>query len=129
MSTDYRGNVYYDENDDLSELLVGRKVVKVGEDTLRLDDGRLLRVEPNEGGCSCGAGDYDLTYLTGCDNIITKVESTTEELDGGEAATRYLIFVYAENKRINLVTIEGDDGNGYYGTGFRIYVSAAEVTS
>lgn len=34
----------------------------------------------------------------------------------------YQIFVFADNRPINLATFEGDDGNGYYGTGFWVEV-------
>lgn len=117
-----------DDAAEIEALLLGHAVEKVSEDHLRLDDGTLLRVIPNDGGCSCGAGDYDLTALNGCPNIITKVEVVDEDrgpdADGyaGEDAHAYRIFVFAEDQRINLVSIEGDDGNGYYGTGYSILV-------
>lgn len=117
----------YDENakDEITALLVGRKVDKVNDDTLLLDDGTLLRLVGHDGRCSCSAGCYDLTELNGCDNIITKVEF--EDDPGGDGYDHrdgsYKIFVYAENQRINLATFEGTDGNGYYGTGYSITVS------
>lgn len=112
------------------ELLVGRSVFRVSEDTLELDDGRLLRFLGNSGGCSCGSGDYPLTELNGVDNIITKVEfvdspGVDHPTDKGEG--HYKIFVYADNKKINLATFEGHDGNGYYGTGYSIHVRTPEV--
>ena len=36
--------------------------------------------------------------------------------------TSYKIFVYAEDKKIKAVQVDGDDGNGYYGTGYSIMV-------
>lgn len=111
----------------ITELLTGRKVVKVADDTLRLDDGRLLQLVGNDGGCACSAGCYDLTALNGIDNVITNVEfedSPSGDYDeGGEGF--YKIFVFADNERINLATFEGSDGNGYYGTGYAIHVKAA----
>lgn len=104
-------------------LLVGHKVEKVAEDHLMLDDGTVLRLEGHDGGCSCGAGDYFLKELNGCDNVITNVEF--EEKPGGEEYGTYegvyKIFVFAEDKRL-LASFEGSDGNGYYGTGFNIAV-------
>ena len=38
----------------------------------------------------------------------------------------YKIFVYAENKKIKIVQVDGDDGNGYYGTGYSIAVKFPE---
>ena len=117
----------YDETDheEIKQLLVGHKVVKVADDTLTLDDGRLLKFRGNEGGCSCGSGDYELTELNGTDNLIMNVEfedspdgDWTDHGDG-----RYRIFVFADNQKINLATFEGSDGNGYYGTGYSITVT------
>jgi hypothetical protein len=120
-----------DDATGIESLLLGHRVEKVADDHLRLDDGTVLRVVPNDGGCLCGAGDYDLTALNGCDNIITKVEVVDEDRepdeDGyrGEDAHAYRVFVYADNQRVNLLSVEGDDGNGYYGTGYSILVRHA----
>lgn len=132
MWTDYNGNVQYDQDDEaqISELLVGRKVTKVSDNTLLLDDGTELVVKGNEGGCACSAGDYDLTELNGVDNAIMSVsverrDKSAEERDADEyweGDEVYTIFVYAENKQIKLAEFEGSDGNGYYGTGFQLIV-------
>ena len=108
-------------------LLVGHKVEKVADDHLMLDNGTVLRLEGNEGGCSCGSGDYFLAELNGCDNVITNVE--VEKKPGGDEYGTYegvyKIFVFAEDKRL-LASFEGSDGNGYYGTGFNITVRYPE---
>lgn len=115
-----------DEKDSIRELLIGRKVVKVADDTLQLDDGIRLKFVGHEGACCCESGDYDLTELNGVDNIITSVEF--EDLPCGDAYPgreypgTYKIFVFAANQKINLATFEGSDGNGYYGTGYKIIV-------
>lgn len=116
---------YFDEtnHDRLAELLVGRRVTKVADDKLELDDGRVLEFRGHDGGCSCGAGDYDLAELNGVDNVITSVEfedsPAGEEFEG---EGHYKIFVFAGNQRVNLATFEGSDGNGYYGTGYSVTV-------
>ena len=57
------------------------------------------------------------------DNIITNVVFHNDPAcDYGDGEGVYSIFVYAENKKINLVTFEGSDGNGYYGTGYYVTV-------
>lgn len=107
----------------ITELLVGHKVTKVADDKLTLDDGTVLTIYPNEGCGGCTSGDYGITELNGCDNIITSVSVTSEDKKADyEIETIYRIFVYAENKQINLLTVEGTDGNGYYGTGYAINV-------
>lgn len=116
-----------DDDGRIVDLLMGRRVTKVADDQLLLDDGTLLRVLPNQGGCSCSSGDYELTELNGVDNVITKVEVAREPdpdcTDPGYSfAGTYRVFVYAENQRINLLAVKGDDGNPYYGTGYTILV-------
>lgn len=135
MWTRHNGEIELDQSDEqkLSDLLIGRKVEKVNEDTLLLDDGTVLEVRGNEGGCSCGAGDYDLVALNGVDNVITAVSIEDGYIDGEDrddyyeaGAQWYKIFVYAENQQIMLAEFNGDDGNGYYGTGFNITVRKAK---
>ena len=113
----------YDE-EAIEKLLLYKSVTKASEDTLVLSDGTELTIVPNDGGCSCGAGDYYLEELNGCENMITSVLfDKKEENDSFYYGNRtYQIFVYAENKKINLLSVEGDDGSGYYGTGYRIDV-------
>jgi hypothetical protein len=124
--------LFENSHDAITELLIGRKVEKVDAETLRLDNGVRLRLRGNEGGCSCGAGDYELTELNGVDNVITNVEfvdSPSGEDRGGRDLGGdgvYRIFVFADNERINLATFEGSDGNGYYGTGYSIEVLPPE---
>lgn len=125
----------YDETQkqEITDLLVGHTVTKVADNTLRLDDGTVLELEGHDGECSCSAGCYDLVELNGVDNFITRVEfedepSGDDYVDGGDGMGHYKIFVFAENRRINLATFKGTDGNGYYGTGYEIRVRPAEVT-
>ncbi len=113
----------YSEEKKIYDLLFGRKVVKVSDDTLLLDNGMELRVIANEGCGGCSSGWYAITELNGCDNAITNVEfvcdnETVDKYD----KTSYKIFVFTEDKRIKLLQVDGDDGNGYYGTGYSIIV-------
>ena len=104
----------------IKELLIGHSIKKMNDSTLELNNGVQLEFWGNDG-CTCGAGEYDITELNECNNVITDVEFTVEDLDGYESYS-YKIFVYAENKKIKLLQCDGDDGNGYYGTGFHINV-------
>jgi hypothetical protein len=118
---------FYDQDDtaEIEALLLGHSVAKVSCDQLLLDDGTELTLEGHVGGCSCGAGDYDLTDLNGVDNIITKVEfedNPGSDYSDGEYYGFYRIFVFAGDKKVNLASFEGTDGNGWYGTGYNITV-------
>lgn len=117
------------EAERINALFVGRTVTKIAEDRLRLDDGTELQIVANEGCGGCSSGWYDLKALTGCDNVITRAEVVEEDLsaDDLDDERRYTLFVYANNEKVNLATIEGDDGNGYYGTGFEIIVTPAPL--
>lgn len=112
--------------DYIKELLIGHSIKKVDNNTLQLDNGIKLRFYGNDG-CCCGAGCYDITELNDCPNIITNVEFNiehNEEVWNEEYS--YRIFVYAENKQIKLLQCDGDDGNGYYGTGYHIDIVLEE---
>ena len=113
----------------IRELLIGRKVVEVDGDHLRLDNGTVIRVEPNCGCGGCSSGWYELKTLSRVDNMITRVEFEYDTKIGEyyyEEEKVYRIFVFAENEKINLLSIEGSDGNGYYGTGFELLVKTVE---
>lgn len=111
----------------IENLLLGQKVIAVDDDHMELDNGTVIRVIPNDGGCACSAGDYWLESLVECDNIITHVEVDCETVgdDKYEPDLSYRIYVVAEDTRINLLDIRGNDGNGYYGTGYRMMVREA----
>jgi hypothetical protein len=127
----------YTETKKIETLLLGRKVVAatIGEiergwgtedgAILTLDNGAILHVIPNQGGCACSAGDYYVTALNRVDNVITGVAVHREitRPDDYEPDEKYVISVFAGDERINVVEMDGSDGNGYYGTGFTIIVS------
>ncbi len=115
--------IYYDDEKAIGDLLMGKTVVKVGDDTLALSDGTVLTIVPNYGGCSCGAGDYSIEELNGCPNnaiMNVVVKQVEEEPYWGDI--HYQIFVLAEDRRIKLLDVSGNDGSGYYGTGYWIEV-------
>lgn len=122
------------EQQELRERLLWRTVAKVGEDSLVLDDGTVLKLEGNSGCGGCSAGNYWLAELNDCPNAITAVDFETAETPDSDADdyhwepdTVYRIFVYAENQRIKLAEFQGTDGNGYYGTGYWVEVSTPEA--
>ena len=123
--------LYVPKNEEVvKELLIGHSVKKVNEKTLELDNGVQLEFEGNEG-CCCGAGCYYIEELNDCNNVITNVEFDEENIiddedDYWNTSYSYKIFVYAENTRIKLLQCDGDDGNGYYGTGYHIKVKMVD---
>lgn len=114
----------WNEN-EIRELLLYRKVVKVDNNTntLTLDNGTELTFEGNEGCGGCSSGWYSVTELNECDNAITNVEFVCDsDTKDRSYETSYKIFVFAEDRRIKLAQVDGDDGNGWYGTGYQLYV-------
>lgn len=143
-------NVTTDDESDVEALkaaLFGRSVVRVerpepGErlgwagdvhGKVYLDDGTVLRLNANEGGCSCGAGDYILERLNampvnGITNVQVKVTYPAD--DDWESPTVYQVFVIGfDGGEHELAAFEGDDGNGYYGTGFWFDIVRPEPAS
>lgn len=128
-----------EDREAITTLLMGKKVVKVNDEHLLLDDGTTIKAIGHDGGCACNAGCYDLSVLNGVDNIITRVEFDYSPAGDGEKLERsghpddpedewtgfYRVFVYADNQQVNLMQFDGTDGNGYYGTGFEILVRGA----
>jgi hypothetical protein len=135
----------HENQQEIADLLMGRKVTKVDGEHLLLDDGTTIKAIGHDGGCACSAGCYDLSVLNGVDNIITRVDFDYRPAGDGDdyekGAERsghaddpadkwtgyYRVFVFADNEQINLMQFDGSDGNGYYGTGFELLVR--EVSS
>jgi hypothetical protein len=109
----------------VKELLLYRRIVEVQrindmDGILILDNGTQLIVEGNRGCGGCYNGWYDLCELNNCDNAITDVKCDVMG-DYNDFDEVYSIFVYAEDKRVKCVEFSGGD-NGYYGTGYDLYV-------
>lgn len=120
----------YEQEQEIRGLLVGRKIVAVDEaaETLTLDDGTELKILPNEGMC-CSNGDYFVRRLVGAENVILAVDFSEQYLDKDQRSEpgddyRYEIFVYTEGVENgqSILRVDGSDGNGYYGTGYKIRV-------
>lgn len=120
----YDGVEYCDQDDleSIKSLLIGRRVVDVHESGyLTLDNGTVLQVEPNSG-CSCGAGNYWIDHLERVNNAITAVELSCSYTDAEDYDTVYRIYVYANGMQHEMLRVVGSDGNGYYGTGYELFV-------
>lgn len=111
---------------EIKECLLGRSVKVIDDDKLQLDNGLILHIIPNQGCAGCASGNYHIEELNECQNAITNVETVCDYLtqNSGEDERSYKIFVLAENKRIKLLQVDGDTGNGYYGSGYEIIVKA-----
>lgn len=129
-------HIDYDDEQDIKELLMWRTVEVVGGDEyeaeLLLDNGVRLTIVTNQGGCSCGAGDYYIERLNGTPNAITNVvvEEVVDDDEMYEPDRSFLVHVLTENKEVQtLWEIKGNDGSGYYGTGYWIKVTPPKEES
>lgn len=113
-----------DSDKEITDLLLGRRVITVlGGDTLVLDNGVEIEVVPKQGCSGCTSGVYDIDYINSCEAVITSVKLSDEDGDpDGKDAHTYKIYVLAANKEQVLLSVSGDDGNGYYGTGYTLNV-------
>ncbi len=118
----------YDDSNykEIRDLLIGRSIVDVENDMIVLDDGTELVIVPNPGCSGCGSGEYILHFIREVENVITNVEFNEEEMHNG---TFYSIVLYTEGVANQsgtvLMNVSGSDGNGFYGSGYRIHVTKA----
>lgn len=107
---------------DWVDVLVGKSILKVDTDqgSIVLNDGTILTITPNSGCWGCVSGNYHLEVLNKVDNVITQVQPRQDNVDG---KTEYTLYVYAETGWEQLFGVTGDDGNGWYGTGYVVSVT------
>lgn len=114
---------------EIEELLLGHKVTVDDYDTLILDNGVVLQINPNIGCYGCESGNYYLQHIASVNNAITNVEfvndyevNDDDYYDEEDYYQHYRIFVIADGVTTELLDVYGTDGNGYYGTGYKIDV-------
>lgn len=117
--------------EEYAKILRGRYITDITTDgeiaaTLTLDNGTALELI-GSWGCSCGNG---VTYIKhvfqrgGRNARIMNARVETTHSDERYYETDYTIFVMIDGNpsQLPLATMQGYDENGYYGTGFTIYV-------
>lgn len=115
--------------DQLKSALIGHRIIKIDTNRhiITLDNNSMLHFIANRGCGGCCSGNYDITEFNPniVDNVITNVTLSERDSDDPDSWRDkiYEIFVFAENQEMKLLSCEGSDGNGYYGTGYRILIS------
>ena len=117
--------------EEYAKILRGRYITDIATDgeiaaTITLDNGTTLELI-GSWGCSCGNG---VTYIKhvfqrgGRNARIMNARAETTQNDESYYETDYTIFVMIDGNpsQLPLATMQGYDENGYYGTGFTIYV-------
>lgn len=127
----HKDRTLYECNEkEIEELLLGHKIVAdENNDTLILDNGVVLQINPNIGCYGCESGNYYLQHIASVNNAITNVEfvndyevNDDDYYDEEDYYQHYRIFVIADGVTTELLDVYGTDGNGYYGTGYKIDV-------
>lgn len=107
-----------------TRLLRGRYVTSIDNDVITLDNGTELRIWGNDGCMSCSSGSYWLEQVFKRGNSKARIMSAYVDCDEDDKdpSTVYTIFVMVDGNphHLPLATVRGDDGNGYYGTGFTL---------
>lgn len=124
----YNDRIYNPDDSDWESLLVGHRIVHAeqyneDEALLTLETGKKFRVRGNEGCGGCSNGYYWVSRIAAVDNVITAVRCDTEPVHESEdryceEAYVYHVFVITGAGEVEMLTVEGDDGNGYYGSGY-----------
>ena len=117
-----------DETDEkeIARLLIGRSVVEADSELgyMVLDDGTRLMVVGNDGCGGCCSGWYEVKGIAEVRNAITSVETDVRIVPDTYGEDKvYRIYVVADGIRTELLNVSGSDGNGYYGTGYEIFVT------
>lgn len=119
-----------DQNSDdglYTQILRGRYVTSIDGSIITLDDGTELHIYGNEGCGGCSSGWYWLEETFKQGNRKARIMSayvaySEDKSEDEPARSVYTIFVLVDGNpsQLPLATIRGDDGNGYYGTGFTL---------
>lgn len=81
-----------------------------------------MLLKANQGGCCCGAGDYLIDSYKLIGGAIMSAKKVLHDDDEENDDMAYKIFVYTDKvpKGGELLSVTGNDGSGYYGTGYEI---------
>ena len=125
------------QEEKIKETLIGKQITRIEQKDaftveVTLDDGVILTLAGNEGGCCCGNGDWTISKLLADSEKPTGrimnawVDDQTgvdEEMDEIYGPIR--VFIMVEGREYPLVEFDGYD-NGWYGHGF--YASVTRIT-
>lgn len=111
-----------------TRLLRGRYVTSINDGIITLDDGTELYIHGNDGCGSCESGWYWLenVYKQGSRRARIMSAYVAYGEDDEDAPSVYTLFVMVDENptQLPLATVRGDNGNGYYGTGFTLTATA-----
>ena len=121
----------------LNDLLVGREVVDVnygGESlSLTLDDGNILRVDASLDCCAHGVVETENVIGGTIMSVTTEgtrgnndTELTDDYGSGDKSDSTYKIFLMKNGLPDGTITVDSYESNGFYGSGYTLYVTRPE---
>lgn len=126
------------QEEKIRETLIGKQITRIEQKDdftaeVTLDDGAILTLAGNKGGCCCGNGDWIISkLLSDSEKPSGRVmnawvnDRTDMDEDLGEIWGPVTVFIVAEGRKYPLVEFTGHD-NGWYGHGF--YANVTQITS
>lgn len=108
------------DEDGIRSLFVGRSIVTAEDGVLTLDDGTQVELRGNDGSWGSSSGNYRVDQMLAHPHVITGV--ALANIREGESQRNYKIFVYSDSLFTEVASFRGDDGNGWYGTGYTLEV-------
>ena len=126
------------QEEKIKETLIGKQITRIEQKDdftveVTLDDGVILTLAGNEGGCCCGNGDWTVSeLLSDSEKPSGRVmnawvdDRIGADEEFGEILGPITVFIMVEGREYPLVEFDGYD-NGCYGHGF--YANVTRITS
>lgn len=113
----------YKLSEMLNKELVGQRIYKITNNTIELENGTILTIDPNKGCDVCNAGWVEMNITPSNPYFDAAVMNVEYKDMSNKRSDSFKIFIYMTDN--SSVTMNGNNGNdnGYYGSGFWVSVT------
>lgn len=104
----------------LEETIIGRRIIKLNQEYIELDNGYIIEIQPNWGGGS-GKGESIIeadVINEPLDAAVMGLEYEESWSDEYADNTCFKIFILMKNNKISFEGSDATDGEPHYGSGF-----------
>ena len=113
----------YKLSEMLNKELVGQRIYKITNNTIELENGTILTIDPNKGCDVCNAGWAEMNITPSNPYFDAAVMNVEYKDMSNKRSDSFKIFIYmADNSSVTMNGNNGND-NGYYGSGFWVSVT------
>ena len=107
----------------LNKELVGQRIYKITNNTIELENGTILTIDPNKGCDVCDTGWAEMNIVPSNPYFDAAVMNVEYKDMSNKRSDSFKIFIYMTDN--SSVTMDGNNGNdnGYYGSGFWVTVT------